>query len=165
VQAAAAAESSLHVTLVGELVALKETDVDVELTNAPDAGELIETTGGGGVTVKVVLDEPVLPAWSVAVTVIVWLASESPLYDWPVVHAAAAAASSLQVVPVTFEPVPLVVKLTAVPVLICDEPFAGALIETVGTRLSTVKVTEAVPVPPALVALTRTVWLPWLSPE
>jgi hypothetical protein len=42
---------------------------------------------------------------------------------------------------------------------------AGAEIETVGARLSTVKVTEAVPVPPVFVALTRTVWLPWLRPE
>jgi hypothetical protein len=51
------------------------------------------------------------------VTVIVWLATERPLYAWPVVHAVAAAESSLQVVPVTLVPVPLVVKLTAVLVL------------------------------------------------
>ena len=71
-QATAAAASSLQVMLVGELVAVKETETLVVLKNAPEAGEVIVTTGGV-VTVKVVLALPVFAAWSVAVTIIVWL--------------------------------------------------------------------------------------------
>ena len=78
VQALAAPPSSEQVVLVGELVAVNETDAVVLLRNAPEAGELIVTTGGA-VTVKVVDAEPVFVAWSVAVTVMVWLPTERPL--------------------------------------------------------------------------------------
>jgi hypothetical protein len=124
------------------------------------------TTGAGvgAVTVKVVVAEPTLPAASVAETTIVWLATERPLKAWPVVQAIAAAASSLQVVPVTEVVRSVAVKATEVLVEAELEPLAGAVIVTVGGAVSTVKVTLAVPVPLALVAETRTVWLPWLRP-
>jgi hypothetical protein len=65
----------------------------------------------------------------------------------------------LQVVPVTEVVASAVVNVvvTELPVV---EPFAGALIVTVGATVSTVNVTEAEPVPAALVAATVTVWLP-----
>jgi hypothetical protein len=78
VQATAVAASSLQVMLVGEPVVVKTTDGDAVLTKLPLAGELMLTVGGG-VTVKVVDAEPGLPAWSVAVTVIVWLPAARPL--------------------------------------------------------------------------------------
>jgi hypothetical protein len=80
VQAAAALASSLQVVLVGELVAVNETEAVVLFRNAPLAGELIVTTGiDASETVKVVEALPVLPAWSVAVTVIVWLPLARPV--------------------------------------------------------------------------------------
>ena len=77
-QAVAAPPSSEQVVLVGELVAVKTTDAVVELMNAPLAGEVIVTTGIEA-TVNVVLALPVLVAWSVAVTRIVWLPAARPL--------------------------------------------------------------------------------------
>jgi len=77
-QAVAAPPSSEQVVLVGELVAVKTTDAVVELMNAPLAGEEIVTTGAA-VTVKVVVADPVFVAWSVAVTIIVWLPTLRPL--------------------------------------------------------------------------------------
>ena len=77
-QAVAAAASSLQVKPVGELVAVKTTETLVELMNAPLAGELIVTTGIEA-TVNVVEADPVLVAWSVAVTRIVWLPEARPL--------------------------------------------------------------------------------------
>ena len=62
--------------------------------------------------------------------------------------------------PVTLEPVPLVVKTALVDVLVEDEALAGAEIATVGARLSTVKLTVPLPDPEALVAVTTTVWAP-----
>jgi hypothetical protein len=79
------------------------------------------------------------------------------------VQLVAAAASSLQVVPVTLEPVPLVVKTTETELPVVA-PAVGELMLTVGTSESTVKPTVAEPVPAALVALTATVCAPWLSP-
>ena len=77
-QGAAAAVSSLQVVLVGELVAVKATEVLAVFRIAPPTGALIVTTGAGvgAVTVKVVVAEPTLPAASVALTTIVWLATE-----------------------------------------------------------------------------------------
>ena len=72
----AAPPSSEQVVLVGELVAVKTTDAVVELMNAPLAGEEIVTTGAA-VTVNVVVEEPVLPAWSVATTTSEWLPAAS----------------------------------------------------------------------------------------
>ena len=63
----------------------------------------------------------------------------------------------MQVVPVTEVVASAAVKATDVDVDVELEPLAGAVIVTVGGAVSTVKVTEAVPVPLALVALTRTV--------
>jgi hypothetical protein len=76
-----------------------------------------------------------------------------------VTQAAAAAASSLQVVPVTAEVASVAVNdvVTLEPWV---EPFAGELIATTGATESTVNVTEALPEPAALVAVTVTVWLP-----
>jgi hypothetical protein len=80
-QATAASASILQVVLVGELEAVNDTVGEVLLTKLPLAGALITTTGAGvgAVTVKVVEALPVLPAASVATTVIVWLATESAL--------------------------------------------------------------------------------------
>jgi hypothetical protein len=130
--------------------------------NALLAGELMVTTGTAA-TVKVVVALPVLPAWSVAATMIVWLPGASPLYGCGLVQAVAAAASSLQVVPVTEVVASVAVKtvLTELPVV---EPLAGEVIETTGAMLSTVKVTDDDPVPATFVAATTTVWLPWLRP-
>ena len=73
VQAAAEPLSILQVTLVGEFVAVNVSDADVWLTTALGVGAVIVTTGAevGAATEKVVLADPVLPARSVAVTVIV----------------------------------------------------------------------------------------------
>jgi hypothetical protein len=68
----------LQVVLVGELVAVNETGTVVLLTNAPAAGDEIVTTGIAA-TVKVVVADPVLPAWSVAVTTMVWPPDERAL--------------------------------------------------------------------------------------
>jgi hypothetical protein len=92
----------------------------------------------------------------------VWLPTERPLYACGLVQAAAAAASSLQVVVVVVASV--TVKTALVEVLDEDEPFAGAVMLTTGLIESTVKVTDALPEPDALVAVTSTVWLPWLRP-
>jgi hypothetical protein len=80
-QAVAAAASSLQVVDVGELVAVKATEVVAVFRICAAVGELIVTTGAGvgAVTVKVVVAEPTLPAASVAETTIVWLATERPL--------------------------------------------------------------------------------------
>jgi hypothetical protein len=139
--------------LVGLPVVVKATDVLVELMNAPAAGEVIVTVGSAA-TVKVVVAEPVLPAWSVAVTTIEWLPAARPLYGWPLVQLVAAAASSLQVVVVVVASVTVNVVVTAGPVV---APFAGAVIVTAGLTESTVNVTEALPEPAALVAVTTTV--------
>ena len=74
----AAPPSSEEVTDVGEFVAVKATDALVELSTWLFVGELIVTTGIDA-TVKVVLAEPVLPAVSVADTVMVWLPAARPL--------------------------------------------------------------------------------------
>ena len=66
-QAAAAPPSTEQVMLVGEPVVLNVIVGVVSLVTAPLAGEVIVTTGAA-TTVKVVEAEPVLPAWSVAVT-------------------------------------------------------------------------------------------------
>ena len=71
-QPAAAAASSLQVVLVGELVAVKLTATAALGLNELSAGELMLTTGMLA-TVKLVGVAPVLPAASVAVTMIVWL--------------------------------------------------------------------------------------------
>ena len=42
------------------------------------------------------------------------------------------------------------------------EPLAGELMLTTGAMLSTVKLTVALPEPAMLVAVTTTVWAPWL---
>jgi hypothetical protein len=146
--------------LVGEFVAVNATEAVVVFKNAPAVGDVIVTTGAGigAVTVNVVDAEPVLAAWSVATTVIVWLPTDRPLYACGLVHAAAAAASSLQVVVVVVASV--TVNTALVEVLVEDEPFAGAEMFTTGLIESTVKVTEALPEPEALVAVTTTVWLP-----
>jgi hypothetical protein len=78
-------------------------------------------------------------------------------------HAAAAFASSLQVVPVTLEPVPLVLKETETGLPTVD-PFAGELIVTVGTSESTVKLTVSEPEPAELLAVTTTVCAPCARP-
>ena len=72
-QAEAAAASILQVTLVGEFVAVKASEVVVWLTTEFAAGAEIVTVGGttAATTENVVLAEPVLPAASVAATVIV----------------------------------------------------------------------------------------------
>ena len=72
-QADAAAASILQVTLVGEFVAAKASEVVVWLTTEFAAGAEIVTVGGttAATTENVVLAEPVLPAASVAATVIV----------------------------------------------------------------------------------------------
>ena len=75
---AAAAASSLQVTEVGELVAVKLTAGVVVLTNEPLAGELIVTTGIAA-TVHVEVAEPELPAGSVDVMTSVWLPVARPL--------------------------------------------------------------------------------------
>jgi hypothetical protein len=100
VQAVAAAASSLQVVLVGEPVAVHATEAVVVFRIWPAVGEVIVTTGTAA-TVNVVVAEPVLPAGSVAATMIVWLPAVNPLYGCGLVQAVAAAASSLQVVPVT----------------------------------------------------------------
>ena len=78
VQAFAAPPSSEQVMLVGEFVAVKLTEAVVLFVNEPDAGDVIVTTGIAA-TVNVVVAEPVLPAWSVAATVMLWLPVERPL--------------------------------------------------------------------------------------
>jgi hypothetical protein len=81
-----------------------------------------------------------------------------------VVQDVAAAASSLQVVPVTLVPVPLAVKLNVTVLPAVVEPLAGAVMLTVGTTESTVKLTTSLPEPAAFVAVTVTECAPWLSP-
>ena len=73
----------------------------------------------------------------------------------------AAAASSLQVVPVIAVVASVAVK-TVETELACVEPLAGELMATTGATESTVKLTVAEPEPAALVAVTTTVWAPWL---
>jgi hypothetical protein len=98
VQFVAAPESIEQVTLVGLPVTVNASETFVEASTAPSAGDVIVTVG------RVVATENVtdfvfgLPAASVATTVMVWLPSASPLYVVGLVQAAAAAASSLQVV-------------------------------------------------------------------
>jgi hypothetical protein len=159
VQAAAAAASSLQVTLVGEFEVVNTIDAVVEFRNAPGAGEVIETPGMPA-TVKLVVADPLLPAWSVAETVKLCAPAESGKL-WPVVQAAAAPPSTAQVVVVEVVSLTEKFNVTGEPTV---EPLAGELIVTTGLTLSTVKVTEAVPVPAALVAETITVWLPCDSP-
>jgi hypothetical protein len=72
-----------------------------------------------------------------------------------VVQLVAAAASSLQVVVVAVASV----TLNAVVAVVLDDedPLAGELMLTAGLTESTVKLTEALPEPAALVAVTTTV--------
>jgi hypothetical protein len=80
VQAAAAPPSTEQVMLVGELVVENDTVGVVSLVDGPGAAVIV-TVGGRAVggTVKVVDELPVLPAWSVAVTRMVWLPELRPL--------------------------------------------------------------------------------------
>jgi hypothetical protein len=75
------------------------------------------------------------------------------------VHAAAAAPSTEQVVPVTEVVASVAVKFNATgePTV---EPLVGAVIVTTGLTESIVKLRVALPEPAALVAVTVTVWLP-----
>jgi hypothetical protein len=80
------------------------------------------------------------------------------------VQPVAAAASSLQVVPVTLLPVPEAVNVALTELVVTVLPLAGAVIDTVGASESTVKVTVADPEPAEFVAVTTTVCAPWAKP-
>ena len=62
---------------------------------------------------------------------------------------------------VTVASVTLKLSVTGEPTV---EPLAGELMLTTGAIESTVKLTVALPEPAALVAVTTTVWAPWLRP-
>jgi hypothetical protein len=80
------------------------------------------------------------------------------------VQAVAAAASSLQVVPVTLLPVPAAVNVALTELVVTVLPLAGAVMLTVGTSESTVKLTVAEPEPAAFIAVTTTECAPCASP-
>ena len=80
VQLAAAAASSLQVTVVGEFVVVNATEVLVVFRNALFAGEVIVTVGiDASDTENVRVADPELPAVSVAETTTVWLPFARPV--------------------------------------------------------------------------------------
>jgi hypothetical protein len=163
VHATAAAASSLHVVPVTDDVASAAVNVRLAVLpiELPFVGDVIVTIGGTLSTVKVTV-ALALPTALVAVTVTVCEPCASPVNDAVDVQAAAAAASSLQVMLVGEFPT---VNATGTVVELTYEPFTGELIVTVPPHAQTVKVVEADPTLPAWsVAATVMVWLPGASP-